>query len=54
MISTHGRRSGGTDEGTMLDLTALVDVIFILLVFFLLTANTPERALTLDLPEVRI
>ena len=38
------------DHYPALDLTSLVDVIFILMVFFLLTANSVERALTLDLP----
>jgi len=33
-----------------LDLTALLDVLFMLLVFFLLTANSQERALNIDLP----
>ncbi len=33
------------------DLTAMLDVIFMLLVFFILTANSVEYALTLDLPE---
>jgi len=33
------------------DLTALLDVIFILLVFLLLTANVAPKALTVKLPE---
>jgi len=33
------------------DLTALLDVIFILLVFLLLTANVAPKALTVSLPE---
>lgn len=33
------------------DLTALLDVIFILLVFLLLTANVAPKALTVNLPE---
>lgn len=32
------------------DMTALLDVIFILLVFFLLTANATPQALTVSLP----
>lgn len=38
------------DHYPALDLTSLVDVIFILMVFFLLTANSVDRALILDLP----
>lgn len=41
---------GGHDHYPALDLTSLVDVIFILMVFFLLTTNSVEHALTLDLP----
>lgn len=33
------------------DLTPMMDVFFMLLVFFLLTANSAERALELDLPR---
>lgn len=44
---THGSQ----DHYPALDLTALVDVIFILMVFFLLTANSVDRALLVDLPE---
>ena len=42
---------GGHDHYPALDLTSLVDVIFILMVFFLLTANSVDRALTVDLPQ---
>lgn len=33
------------------DLTAVLDLLFILLVFFLLTAGSAERALEVDLPR---
>jgi biopolymer transport protein ExbD len=36
----------------VMDLTALLDVIFIVLVFLLLTANVPLRQMNLDLPQV--
>lgn len=39
------------DEPAALDLTPLLDVIFMLLVFLLLTANSVQHALQLDLPE---
>lgn len=48
---TSGGPSGREESHPALDLTALVDVIFILLVFFLLTASSVDRALTVDLPQ---
>jgi len=47
-LSTNNNRS--SDIGFP-DLTALLDVIFILLVFLLLTANVAPKALTVNLPE---
>ncbi|KEY60861.1 biopolymer transporter ExbD [Serratia sp. DD3] len=35
-----------------IDLTALLDIIFIVLVFLLLTANMPLRQMNIDLPQV--
>ena len=35
------------------DLTALIDILFILIVFFLLTTNHPYRVLNLQLPKVQ-
>lgn len=35
----------------LLDLTPLVDMVFLLLVFFLLTSSMAGRALEIDLPE---
>lgn len=39
------------EELVSLDLTPVLDVIFMLLVFLLLTANSVQHALKLDLPE---
>lgn len=39
------------DEPQGPDLTAVLDILFILLVFFLLTANSVEQALTVALPS---
>ena len=38
-------------ESSMPDMTALLDVIFILLVFLLLTANVVPKVLPVDLPD---
>ena len=38
----------------MPDMTALLDVIFILLIFMMLTANTAPHLLELELPEVAV
>ena len=40
----------GTNDTNSINITPLVDVVFILLIFFLLTANT-SRGIVLDLPE---
>lgn len=49
MISASAETSH--DSGILaLDLTAMLDVIFMLLVFFILTANAVEHSLDLDLP----
>lgn len=37
--------------GIQLDLTALIDIIFIVLVFLLLTANSPLLALKVEVPD---
>lgn len=37
--------------GLQLDLTALIDIIFIVLVFLLLTANSPLLALKVEVPD---
>lgn len=39
------------DGGVQLDLTALIDIIFIVLVFLLLTANSPLLALKVEVPD---
>jgi biopolymer transport protein ExbD len=38
------------DETSSINITPLIDVVFILLIFFLLTANT-SQGIVLDLPE---
>jgi biopolymer transport protein ExbD len=38
-------------EGLTIDLTPLLDIMFLLLIFFVLTANSVQQALQLDLPE---
>lgn len=50
MIQLPAHKHGSPDIGFP-DLTALLDVIFILLVFLLLTANVAPKALTVSLPE---
>ena len=42
--------SHDTNESTSINITPLIDVVFILLIFFLLTANT-SRGIVLNLPE---
>lgn len=37
-------------QGLSIDLTSLLDVLFMVLVFMLLTANSTDRVLALDLP----
>ncbi len=49
MIQAQGDFSG-QNESRFPDMTALLDVIFILLVFLLLTANVAPRALEVTLP----
>ncbi len=52
MISSSSSRLMASDEiRSSPDLTPMLDVIFMLLVFFMLTANRVEQALTIDLPE---
>ncbi len=38
---------------TILDMTAMVDVVFLLLVFFLLTSTSIQHSLDIDLPDTR-
>jgi biopolymer transport protein ExbD len=45
--------ASGTQGNLLPDLTPLLDVIFIVLVFFLLTAQTPLLELPLQLPQSR-
>ncbi|MEZ6000878.1 ExbD/TolR family protein [Hyphomonas sp.] len=39
------------DDNVLPNLTPLIDVVFMLIVFLLLTANTAQYAVTVDLPE---
>lgn len=50
MISVSQNGSGDTGVSAFPDMTALLDVIFILLVFLLLTANTVPEAFEVALP----
>ncbi len=49
----HSRQQSDTDDSQalMLDLTTLLDIMFILLVFFILTAGASYRMLDLTLPS---
>lgn len=52
MIVAESTSSTGEDAGTLaMDLTALLDILFILLVFFMLTAGTVLQSLDLTLPS---
>jgi biopolymer transport protein ExbD len=45
-------RSRGRREETQINLTALIDVVFLLLIFFMVTTTfTRESRLTVDLPQ---
>lgn len=46
-------RADGAQANLLPDLTPLLDVIFIVLVFFLLTAQTPLMQLAVQLPQSR-
>ena len=48
-------RNRRTNEAATIDLTALIDVVFILIVFFLVTTTFKQKelAFTLDLPEAQ-
>ncbi|WP_299493094.1 biopolymer transporter ExbD [uncultured Shewanella sp.] len=51
MISSKNTLSSQAQaETTALDLTPLIDIIFIVLVFLLLTANVPLLSLQVDIP----
>ncbi|MGF1739933.1 biopolymer transporter ExbD [Vibrio profundum] len=45
--------SSGGDDILSPDLMPLLDVIFIILVFLLLTANAPLQTLNIDIPKVK-
>ena len=51
MIGGDACRTGVTgSEGLGIDLTPLLDIMFLLLVFFILTAHSVEHAFEMDLP----
>src|SRR5690606_21629446 len=51
-FSASQRRSSGRFDMDVLDLTPLVDVVFLLLIFFLLASNLEtRRLLPIDLPD---
>ncbi|PVZ85910.1 biopolymer transporter ExbD [Serratia sp. S1B] len=49
MIRSHSPQQ---QNAITIDLTALLDIIFIVLVFLLLTANMPLHQMNIDLPRV--
>ncbi|WP_025897976.1 ExbD/TolR family protein [Sneathiella glossodoripedis] len=51
MINVHQQAEGNDDVSFLPDLTTLLDILFILLVFFILTAGAVYRSLDLTLPE---
>ncbi len=52
MISSTSSRISESEEKILApDLTPMLDLIFMLLIFFMLTANPVKQILTIDLPE---
>lgn len=53
--STRGRRRFGAGNGTMseINIVPLVDVVLVLLIIFMLTAQAMEFGLQIDVPQVR-
>ena len=51
MISTNQGGDGSAQASIGIDLTPLIDIIFIVLVFLLLTANTQLLTLPVDVPK---
>jgi biopolymer transport protein ExbD len=49
----HPHKKLGTSQAQGLDLTALIDIIFIVLVFLLLTANSRLMTLPIDVPKAQ-
>jgi biopolymer transport protein ExbD len=49
----HPHKSLRTSQAQGLDLTALIDIIFIVLVFLLLTANSRLMTLPIDVPKAK-
>jgi biopolymer transport protein ExbD len=55
MIFRHGKRKSGDDDGPSLPITALIDCVFLLLVYFLITSRLtpPESQLPSSLASER-
>ncbi len=51
MIEIHTEKRGNIITDLMPDLTPLLDIMFMLMVFFILTANAVPYALDVNLPE---
>ena len=53
--STRGRRRFGGSNGTLseINIVPLVDVVLVLLIIFMLTAQAMEFGLQIDVPQVR-
>lgn len=51
MISYRSRSGFAHEENQSPDLTSMLDVIFILLIFFILTANSVQHAFEMQLPD---
>jgi len=49
MVEFHQRQPG--DDGGLINVMPLIDVIFILLIFFMITAAITTKGISLDLPE---
>lgn len=51
MIKPRAYTHGGSLADSALDMTPLLDILFILLIFFMLTANTALHYLDIELPD---
>lgn len=51
-MRTNARRNSGADEGSEIDLTPMLDVVFIMLIFFIVTASfIKEAGIEVNRPE---
>ena len=51
--SRHGRRFGGPSAMSDINIVPLVDVVLVLLIIFMITANVMEFGLDIQVPQVR-